>query len=1096
MHTTPIATRHPFRPLIEILGLALLYIVTAQFGFLFAIAPGNVTIMWLPAGLAVAGMLLFGPSAGLGIWLGSFVANFLRMGSETPWLTALIMSFAIACGSTFQAFIAMRLMKRWQITTLASRVDLAKFVVMTALACLIAATVGVTTLFSVNAVATNAYLFTWVTWWLGDWIGMVISTPVWIPLGTRLFKKTWVVATPIIVVGIGLGASLGLFAASRAMETQVITTEFSSDTQVIHNILEHSLNQALNNLNAVKSFIAASKQVTSAEFRTFTLAELTDETATKGLQALSWNPYVLFADRAAYEAEGRREGFADFSFTERNAEGKLIPAAARADYVIVKFIEPLETNLAALGYDVYSNPLRHDAIVRARDTGRAAMTAPITLVQETGSQKGFLVFNPLYRKGVALDSLIARQANLLGFAVAVIRAGDLVEAALAPIAAQIVDLDIYVFDMDAPPEGQLLHAHSAPSRAEALVVNPKLDPSMLQHAIYYQQDLELGGRHWLLVTTPAPGVIEAHRLITPWGVLATGIIFTAMLAGYLANRKQAEDALQASETSYRTLGEQYRGLMESLDNVIAALDVDGRFLYMNGVAAKQLGGAAETLIGKTMDDLFSEQIALSQLQGIQQVIREDKGATFEYPNRVNGQLRWHRTSVQPIHDATGRVAYALMNATDIHDLKTAQQQLLELNRTLEERVRTRTADLSRVNAELEHAVRAKAEFLANMSHELRTPLNAILALSETLLEQVRGPLNDRQQASLRSIENSGRHLLSLINDILDLSKIEAGKVELQRETVTITEVCQASLSFVKEIALKKQLQIAFQLNDHLAQFEADPKRVKQMLVNLLSNAVKFTAEGGKVSLEVETDSNAQMVRFSVQDTGIGIAPQDLERLFQPFTQLDSSLSRQHEGTGLGLALTHRLAELHGGSIVVESQVDKGSRFTIILPYNRSKPVKEESAATNFATDAVSLVAPLEPLAQALSVAPLLAAVAPTRVLLVEDNDFNIEAIGEYLQDRGYYVVVARNGYEALEQAKEVDPAVILMDIQMPHMDGLEATRRLRANPRFATTPIIALTALAMEGDRERCLAAGANEYLTKPVALKGLVATIERLLQP
>ncbi|PDV97505.1 response regulator [Candidatus Chloroploca asiatica] len=542
--------------------------------------------------------------------------------------------------------------------------------------------------------------------------------------------------------------------------------------------------------------------------------------------------------------------------------------------------------------------------------------------------------------------------------------------------------------------------------------------------------------------------------------------------------------------------------------------------------------------------------------------------------------------------------------------RRAEEALINERNLLARRVDERTADLSHINLELARAVRAKDEFLANMSHELRTPLNAILALSEGLLEQLRGPLNERQQASLRNIEASGRHLLALINDILDLSKVEAGRMDLQPEILMVSDICEASMVFVKELANKKHIQLQMQINEPQAQVEADPKRLKQILVNLLSNAVKFTSSGGRVSLLVEALADEGVIRFAVEDTGIGMAPEGANQLFKPFIQLDSSLSRQHEGTGLGLALVRRLVELHGGSVSVTSELGKGSCFTVALPYPplprvssrllhhlatepasellRSALVIEDSETAgeqiaryleelkinavvysrgigavdqvahlhpdvifldlqmpdqsgweilaqlkadpilqaipviivSVVDDRVSglaagaaeyLVKPIsrETLRRALGVAvhtlqapreAVVIASAPARrpsathILMAEDNEVNIVAIGDYLQDKGYRLSVARNGREALALAAETPPDLVLMDIQMPEIDGLEAIRQLRADPTFALTPIIALTALAMPGDRERCMEAGASEYLTKPVSLRGLVDRIESLL--
>ena len=395
--------------------------------------------------------------------------------------------------------------------------------------------------------------------------------------------------------------------------------------------------------------------------------------------------------------------------------------------------------------------------------------------------------------------------------------------------------------------------------------------------------------------------------------------------------------------------------------------------------------------------------------------------------------------------------------------------------SLVDKVEARTAELKVANAELARAARLKDEFLAAMSHELRTPLNAVLGLSESLLEGVYGPHNEKQVRSLQRIAESGRHLLDLINDILDVAKIEAGKLELQLGPVSIPLICRSSMGLVKQAAGKKHLKASLALTGTATQIEADGRRLKQILVNLLSNAVKFTPEGGEIGLKVEDDPANDLTHFTVWDTGIGIVSEDLERLFRPFVQLDSSLSRRYQGTGLGLALVHRLTGMHGGRVSVKSEVGVGSRFTVSLPRRQegakqARPEDGDEAAPPASTEAQR---------------------SRCLVLLAEDDEINISTTRDYLEARGCRVIVARDGMEAIACAQYQRPDVILMDIQMPNMDGLEATRRLRADSQTAGIPVIALTALAMPGDRERCLEAGANAYLSKPVRLRELVDMVE-----
>jgi PAS domain S-box-containing protein len=552
----------------------------------------------------------------------------------------------------------------------------------------------------------------------------------------------------------------------------------------------------------------------------------------------------------------------------------------------------------------------------------------------------------------------------------------------------------------------------------------------------------------------------------------------------ITERKQAEEHLRESEEKYRTLsGElearvrertaEIRDLYDNAPVGYHSLNADGIFIMVNQTEANWLGYLPEELIGRPLRDFVSEH-SLATFQENFPVFKKSgqlKDLEMDFI-RKDGSILPTLVSATIVNNDGG---YLMSRSVvfDNSERKKAQDAL----KKSEVQLRKSRDELSFVNAALEKALRSKDEFLTSMSHELRTPLTGILGLTESLQLSTYGELNEKQSNALKNVEASGRHLLELINDILDLSKIESSKFDIYPEILNIEEICRASLLFVTEQANKKSITLEYQEVKGIKSVFADPRRLKQILVNLLSNAVKFTPEKGKVTLAVRTDPERGQNHFSVTDTGIGIAKEDLNRLFTPFTQVDSRLNRQYEGTGLGLVLVLRLAEMHGGSVQVETEPGKGSCFTVSLPSQSQvrAPVGEKQSYTEFPEKSAPNINDV--------------------LLLVEDNASNVEVIRDYLQFKGYTLVVASNGFEALLKAEESNPSLILMDIQMPIMDGLEAMRRLRADPRFITTPIIALTALAMTGDRERCIEAGANDYLSKPVNLKELTEKIRKLLQ-
>ncbi|MBM3299870.1 MAG: response regulator, partial [Deltaproteobacteria bacterium] len=379
----------------------------------------------------------------------------------------------------------------------------------------------------------------------------------------------------------------------------------------------------------------------------------------------------------------------------------------------------------------------------------------------------------------------------------------------------------------------------------------------------------------------------------------------------------------------------------------------------------------------------------------------------------------------------------------------------------------------------EAANKAKTDFLTNMSHELRTPLNAIIGFSELLLEEAAGPLNEDQSSYVSDVLDGGRHLLDLINSILDLAKVEAGKMELQLSRVSIADLLENGLVMIKERAIRHRLKLDLLIEDEIRglEIQADEVKLKQIVFNLLSNAAKFTHDGG--AIQVQAEKIGETIQVSVSDTGVGLEREDRERIFTMFEQVDSSYSRRQQGTGLGLALTRRLVELHGGRIWVESEGrGKGSSFRFVIPIIRPADLIDEQI-------------PERPPDQYLPhLSPASGGVAshdprPT-VLVVEDLDDNIQVITALLRHSGLEAIVARTAEEGIELARTQKPDLVLMDVSLPGMDGLEATRILKGSPQTTHIPVIAVTAHAMDGDEQRCREAGCDGYIAKPIRMQTL----------
>ncbi|MBO9364302.1 MAG: response regulator [Roseiflexus sp.] len=456
---------------------------------------------------------------------------------------------------------------------------------------------------------------------------------------------------------------------------------------------------------------------------------------------------------------------------------------------------------------------------------------------------------------------------------------------------------------------------------------------------------------------------------------------------------------------------------------------------------------------------------------------------------ADGSTRYLTLLTLPYVDATGRIQGLVQAITDVTDQSIIEQMHVQQRnelRLLQERLNRQNIELARINAELRRAHRQKDEFLAGISHEVRTPLSAILGLAELLQTQIVGPLTDDQREIVSRIEESGRHLLAVINDLLDLAKIEAGRFDLAPRMLAAHVLCQASVRMIRELAIRKNQKIHINLDPHVEGIYGDERRLRQALINLLSNAVKFTPPEGQIGIDLEGDPDNEVVRISVWDTGIGIAAEDMPRLFQPFSQIDNVYQRDQAGSGLGLVIVARLAELHGGSVTLVSELGKGSRFTITLPWTRHHQMwRQASLDTDEHATSRSESLDEESLPQSRD---------NNHVLLIDDDGKGSAVIGDYLQRCGYRVMHVVSGEEGLALARHEPPDIVIVDLRLRGLDGLDVIRRLRADVAASTLPIIALTALVMPGDRERSLEAGANVYLSKPVRLRRLAEEIAALL--
>ena len=721
---------------------------------------------------------------------------------------------------------------------------------------------------------------------------------------------------------------------------------------------------------------------------------------------------------------------------------------AAAPDMVIRLMVPLRGNERAVGLDYRRTPGQAEAAERARITRQVVLAGPLPLVQ---GGNGLIARLPVYLPAEGGE-------RFWGLVSAVIDSDRLFQSVGALSAELPFDLAIRGADGQGATGATFLGAEGLFGRQPVLA------------------EIVLPQGSWELAAVPRGG--WPSHADTLWHVRgAYASVALLVLAAFVVMSRALHAATYARERA-ETAQRQVVAVLEGAPDAMLLVDADGTIVRANPQAERLFGESRERLAGLRLDDLATlddeSRRAAGGRHGLLMLAAAGRGRQLEgRGRRADGSSFPLELSLSPLLVEDNPLVAAVLR--DVSARKEVEAELERHRSQLEAQVSQRTAQLAAAKEAAEAASVAKTVFLANMSHEIRTPLNAITGMAYLVRH---AGVSAGQAQQLDTLEAASRHLLGVINAILDLSKIESGHFELARGAVDPQAVIDEVLAMVRSPAQAQGLALVVDVQVPSQPLVGDATRLQQALLYYAANAVRFTAHGQVVLRARVEDEDARglCLRFEVEDTGVGIAPATLDRLFTAFEQADNTSTREHGGTGLGLVITRKLARLMDGDAGADSQPGVGSRFWFTAWLDKGLPFEKPQAAP-----------------------PAVVAAGPRpgrRVLLVDDDLVNRTIATAMLQNGGHTVDVAEDGLQALERATAAPYDVILMDVQMPHMDGLEAARRIRALSGHEHTPIIAITANAFDQDRQACLDAGMNDFVPKPIVPERLDEVLALWPQP